>query len=243
MPKLSKRKRQLKEIHLRKNEDGTIDGDEGDENDEDEVEEPPPPARTTSQVSSGSGRSTKSSTRNNGSHLPPPPAPVSAEPVWVQCNTCDKWRSLPCTVDPSSLPDIWTCNLNIYDPTRATCDAAEENYNKEEDVHAPQKAFLRNWVRRLKCADRAENRLTASTRGKKRKTDVEWIRCSNPSCGKWRALTRNIDSSILLSKLHKNRQFNEGAAWYCSMNSWDESFASCSAPQEALWNCRWNLNG
>lgn len=227
MPKLSKRKRQLKEIHSRKNEDGTAD-DSGDDNEEEEQEEVRPAV--------SNNRSSKG-TRASSS------AQANAEPVWVQCNTCDKWRSLPSTVDPNSLPDIWTCDLNVYDPERANCEAPEENYNKEDDVNAPQKSFLRLWLKRLRCADRAESRLGMSTRAKKRKTEVEWVRCCNPACGKWRSLTRNIDSATMISKMYKNKHFVDNGAWYCSMNSWDESTASCSAPQEPLWNCRWNLNG
>jgi hypothetical protein len=64
--------------------------------------------------------------------------------VWVQCNDCDKWRSLPSTVDPTTLPDIWTCNLNIYDPERANCEAPEETFGKEEELQdLPLKAFFK----------------------------------------------------------------------------------------------------
>lgn len=42
--------------------------------------------------------------------------------VWVQCNTCDKWRALPNTVDPALLPDIWFCELNSYDTDRNCCE-------------------------------------------------------------------------------------------------------------------------
>eukprot|EP00981_Chlorochromonas_danica_P001681 scaffold369_cov177-Ochromonas_danica.AAC.14 len=241
MPKLSKRKRQLKEIHQRKSEEGNGDGENNsaaDENEEEEVEEPPP---KPVQPSSSGGRNTKSAAK--ASAAAQSQAQPANEPVWVQCNNCDKWRSLPSTVDPNTLPDIWTCDLNVYDPARANCEAPEENYNKEDDVHAPQRQFLRVWIKRLRSSDRAEHRLATNTRVKKRKSEVEWIRCSNPSCGKWRAISRNIDSNVLLTKFFKNKHFAEqGGAWYCCMNSWDETMASCSAPQEPLWNCRWNLN-
>jgi hypothetical protein len=77
--------------------------------------------------------------------------------------------------------------------------------------------------------------------GKKRKQDNEWIQCSNPSCGKWRALSRNIDASHLLKRMNRGRVYGGDGQWFCSMNSWDETTASCSAPQEPLWNCKWNL--
>eukprot|EP00600_Ochromonadales_sp_CCMP1393_P004079 CAMPEP_0174995692 /NCGR_PEP_ID=MMETSP0004_2-20121128/24307_1 /TAXON_ID=420556 /ORGANISM="Ochromonas sp., Strain CCMP1393" /LENGTH=663 /DNA_ID=CAMNT_0016250017 /DNA_START=310 /DNA_END=2301 /DNA_ORIENTATION=+ len=170
---------------------------------------------------------------------------VEDEKVWVQCNECDKWRALPSSVDPDSLPDIWTCDMNHYDPLRMSCGAPEESYKlPEEEQHVPLKSFLKVWTKKLKCTDRAENRLStaAQTRGKKRKLDAEWIQCSNPSCGKWRAVTRNIETANLLKRLNKGRHFGGEGVWYCSMNSWDETTASCAAPQEPLWNARWNLN-
>lgn len=238
MPKLSRRKRQLKEISSsRKTEDG-----EGSDNEEEEqeevVEEPVAPSRgrksAKDKAAAAAAAAKSSSTQSE-----------AKEPLWVQCNTCDKWRLLPSTVDPESLPDIWTCDLNVYDPNRNSCDAAEESYGKEEDMKdLPLKSFFKLWVKKLKNADRAEAKMgaPAMTRNRKRKLDVEWIRCCNPSCGKWRAISRGIDTSAMLKKLNKNKRFGGEPLWFCSMNAWDDPTASCAAPQEPLWNCRWNLN-
>lgn len=291
MPKLSKRKRQLKELlQARRSEDGAlIESDGNSVNDEtgtedDEATKFSQSSTITAQAAIGavpvktevvvegrrSGNRAKNlsvpqNSTNTGSEKSSNNNSSNAkEPVWAQCNNCDKWRSLPPTVDPNSLPDIWTCDMNIYDPTRANCEAPEEQYEKEEDqATSQQKAYLRLWLKRMRSADRAEARLNIGNgRGagasmmKKKKPEIEWIRCSNPSCGKWRAISRNIDSNLLLSKLHKNRHFGEdefsgggswggaaggGGVWYCSMNSWDETTASCAAPQDPLWNCAWNL--
>ena len=177
-------------------------------------------------------------------------AAIEEERVWVQCNACEKWRSLPSNVDPSSLPDIWNCSLNTYDPLRMTCAAPEESYKQlEEESHVQLKNFLRSWVRRLKDGDRAESRLpsAAVTRGRKRKNENEWIQCCNPSCRKWRAVSRGIELPAMLKRMYKRKDSfwagDKGGdlQWFCSMNSWDDSTASCAAPQEPLWNCRWNL--
>ncbi|KAK8808774.1 hypothetical protein WA588_004416 [Blastocystis sp. NMH] len=48
-------------------------------------------------------------------------------------------------------------------------------------------------------------------------TGDRWIRCQNPFCGKWRYLPPEIDVP-------------EGL-WFCIMNTWDESVASCDCPQ------------
>jgi hypothetical protein len=135
--------------------------------------------------------------------------------------------------------------LNSYDPERAHCDAPEESYSREEDNQdLPLKGFLKLWLKKLKNADRAETRMAtpAMTRARKRKADVEYIRCSNPSCGKWRAISRGIETQALLKKLNKNKRFGGESVWYCSMNSWDDTQASCAAPEEPFWDCRWNLS-
>nr|CAB3267895.1 zinc finger CW-type PWWP domain protein 1-like [Phallusia mammillata] len=46
--------------------------------------------------------------------------------VWVQCGAkdCLKWRFLPNCVDPSSLPEYWTCALNT-DTEQNSCSAPE----------------------------------------------------------------------------------------------------------------------
>lgn len=294
MPKLSKRKRQLKEIHVRKGDEGD-NGQEYEEGDEESVDsqsleqipasqqqqQPAPasaassaPMSTVGQRSSarqqsqkqvkaesaatgstnatssrgGSGEGKRESRGQNSHTLAISQASsdkvASDNKVWVQCNRCDKWRSLPMTVDPKTLPEVWTCELNIYDPVRMNCDAPEEEYTKEEEQQdLALKAFFKVWTKRLKSGDRAEARLSSSavTRNKKRRMDTEWIQCSNPSCGKWRAISKGIESANLIKRLNKNKRFGGDTNWYCAMNSWDDTTASCAAPQEPLWNCRWNL--
>lgn len=40
---------------------------------------------------------------------------------WAQCDTCRKWRRLPDFVDPKKLPAKWYCDMNKFDPARASC--------------------------------------------------------------------------------------------------------------------------
>lgn len=51
---------------------------------------------------------------------------------WVQCDRCGKWRALPATVDSSSLPDIWWCEMNTYDAEHNRCDQPEEGEKKKQ---------------------------------------------------------------------------------------------------------------
>eukprot|EP00428_Durinskia_dybowskii_P069097 CAMPEP_0170405264 /NCGR_PEP_ID=MMETSP0117_2-20130122/27084_1 /TAXON_ID=400756 /ORGANISM="Durinskia baltica, Strain CSIRO CS-38" /LENGTH=254 /DNA_ID=CAMNT_0010662359 /DNA_START=33 /DNA_END=794 /DNA_ORIENTATION=+ len=254
MPKLSRRKRQLKNLFAKNL--GRSSADEGEEVEGSNVEEGDEEssggedeekgaqdaakpatgrsARLAQKQAAAVTASSSSATEQKADEIPA----AGGEPVWVQCNTCDKWRSLPSTVDPEKLPDIWTCDLNIYDSERNNCEAPEESYkNAAEEQHVPLKNFLKVWAKKLKCADRAETRLSSAgqTRGKKRKVDSEWIKCSSPSCGKWRAVPRTIETATILKRLNKARHYGGDGVWYCSMNSWDETTASCAAPQEPIW--------
>jgi len=158
--------------------------------------------------------------------------------TWVECDKCKKWRRLRGVVDERKLPPKWYCSMNKNDPERARCSAPEEEYDA---AHTPESAadartrkHLRVWVRRLQCNEQYESRQPTLTRGKKRaaasssKEPHEWIRCCNPSCGKWRAVLRIMDA-----KQNVIDRTNNGE-WYCVMNTWDEKTASCAAPQENL---------
>jgi len=51
---------------------------------------------------------------------------------WAQCNKCEKWRTLPPTIKPETLPDMWTCEMNVWDPVRSSCDIEEEPWDESE---------------------------------------------------------------------------------------------------------------
>jgi len=158
--------------------------------------------------------------------------------TWVQCDKCRKWRRLRGVVDAKKLPSKWYCNMNKGDPDRASCSALEEDYAEgggtvESATDQRTRKHLRLWVRRLKSNSAYEARQSIMTRGKRRsavagaKEPYQWIRCCNPSCGKWRSLLRCIDATSLID----NCKHGE---WYCVLNTWDEKMASCAAPQENL---------
>lgn len=43
------------------------------------------------------------------------------DPLWVQCNKCQKWRRLPLGTDPASVTSDWSCDVYTFQPTRARC--------------------------------------------------------------------------------------------------------------------------
>ena len=140
-------------------------------------------------------------------------------------------------VDEKKLPTKWYCNMNRNDPEHARCLAPEEDYDTQQTpesaADARTRKHLRVWVRRLQCQEAYEARQPTLTRSKKRvaattmKDPDEWVRCCNPSCGKWRAVLRFMDAKTVMDRS------KDGKEWYCVMNTWDEKMASCAAP------CRW----
>lgn len=125
-PKVARRKKQPKEQQLHSEVAVSRKADAGDEDDYDDDEETAQemekPVTSTSRVSKSSAAglaAVNNSCDKASSSLPP-----EDDRVWVQCNTCDKWRALPSTVDPALLPDIWFCELNIYDLARNCCEVS-----------------------------------------------------------------------------------------------------------------------
>jgi hypothetical protein len=55
---------------------------------------------------------------------------------WVQCERpeCLKWRKLPSWLQDDQLPEKFTCELNKWVPSDASCDVPEENYAEEITV-------------------------------------------------------------------------------------------------------------
>lgn len=158
------------------------------------------------------------------------------EQDWVQCDSCTKWRKLPSRKDPlhpGTLPDKWICSMNSWAPVQASCSAAEETTTSTAGVPACAMK-IRVWVRRLRAAERFETlRTSPGIREYVRHLEdrepgeVDWIRCCNPNCGKWRACLRSMNGRAVR---HKH------PLWYCWMNFWDDPRASCSAPQEKAFS-------
>ena len=88
--------------------------------------------------------------------------------------------------------------------------------------------YFKYWVTRLNSINEAEKKLTRTRAGKNMRIDpntkIEWIKCSNPNCGKWRALPSYLKSSSVLEMCDNT--------WFCVLNTWDEGMASCAAHQE-----------
>lgn len=55
----------------------------------------------------------------------PPEQPTS----WVQCEQCKKWRRVPWHIDVDSLPEVWDCAMNTWDPDSANCVISQDLYD------------------------------------------------------------------------------------------------------------------
>ena len=206
-----------------------------------------------------------------------------AEPQWVQCDGCQKWRRVPHYVDVASLPDRWFCAMNRWDPLRNSCAAPEETAEEqlapkkrrgpapgkparrapesagakrgrnqytarrdaEERARAEARAAGRPWPppggfrweparpspqRPPRSPPRGPSTNAAQVRGgapylqaarpPKPKPVWNWVQCERAACRKWRRLPLSLKPEALPD------------AWVCSMNTWDQRFASCEAAQE-----------
>jgi len=206
-----------------------------------------------------------------------------AEPQWVQCDGCQKWRRVPHYVDVASLPDRWFCAMNRWDPLRNSCAAPEETAEEqlapkkrrgpapgkparrapesagakrgrnqytarrdaEERARAEARAAGRPWPppggfrweparpspqRPPRSPPRGPSTNAAQARGgapylqaarpPKPKPVWNWVQCERAACRKWRRLPLSLKPEALPD------------AWVCSMNTWDQRFASCEAAQE-----------
>ena len=59
---------------------------------------------------------------------------------WVQCEKCDKWRTVAAHIPLNSLPSSFVCADNYWDPEKADCAAAEVTYAAVTPTVAPTPA-------------------------------------------------------------------------------------------------------
>ncbi|KAL3942197.1 MAG: hypothetical protein SGBAC_003576 [Bacillariaceae sp.] len=61
------------------------------------------------------------------------------ERQWVQCDECKKWRVLPSRMEALSLPEVWRCTMNHWDPERADCTASEQTLKQVQKERRREK--------------------------------------------------------------------------------------------------------
>ncbi|GMI44887.1 hypothetical protein TrCOL_g3152 [Triparma columacea] len=194
--------------------------------------------------------------------LPPPPNPRSRRPV-VPTFYVDDSEGRSLLADPRFTADnsIVTFPPNDDD---SSIEAPQNDFDEEDDDEDDEYNFkipkggsedncrehLRVWVRRLQSTAQAltSHQQLGSTRTRQRTVAASssdnpdfpytWVQCSNPSCGKWRALARGIELKEILGE-----NGSTASQWYCVQNWWDEKLSSCAAPQEHLPDESFNNKG
>ena len=58
------------------------------------------------------------------------------EEQWVQCDACKKWRNVPHSIDPQTLPDRWECKDNTWNSAMASCAAKETSVTDDTNKTA-----------------------------------------------------------------------------------------------------------
>ncbi|CAL0301599.1 unnamed protein product [Lupinus luteus] len=53
-------------------------------------------------------------------------APQLIAENWVACDSCEKWRLLPTSINPNQLPEKWVCSMQNWLPGMNRCDISEE---------------------------------------------------------------------------------------------------------------------
>jgi len=130
---------------------------------------------------------------------------------WVQCDRCKKWRKLPSRVSAKKLPDVWYCEMTTWGRKKVTCDTPVQSTNKSKSSSSTTTS----------SSSRNRKKDEENNNDKKKKVQkLEWVQCE--TCLTWRKLPFTIKASSLPDK------------WYCTMNYWDKTRASCSAPQEIV---------
>ena len=82
------------------------------------AKKPKKPKKPKKEASSAEAKTSSKSSKPN--------ANAKVEVQWVQCDSCAAWRIVPPSIDANKLPDRWHCEMNTWDPKRASCSAAEE---------------------------------------------------------------------------------------------------------------------
>jgi len=116
------------------------------------------------------------------------------ETEWVQCDSCGKWRVLPDNVTVSSLPNLWYCQMNMYDPKRRSCEAVEQT----------AKQALKDRKRARKRAKRMEQRVIEAEAQQQQQQQQQ------PPPEKESIATSTLSSSTTTTKKSKKHQLSAG---------------------------------
>ena len=180
---------------------------------------------------------------------------------WVQCDKCDKWRTVPGEIDADSLPDSWFCEMDTWSKGGGSCDIPEStDLDPDTDLYADDDALVggdmsaaaSELAPRSKSKSRSRSRNSAGVGGTGTGTGRDSLGGHGPEAdapygysadGKHLAmppLPIVTIEWIACSKCDKWRTYPSGVIdidpenddFTCQDNTWAPQFADCSVPEE-----------
>mmetsp|Transcript_17948 Transcript_17948/g.36785 ORF Transcript_17948/g.36785 Transcript_17948/m.36785 type:complete len:508 (-) Transcript_17948:295-1818(-) len=76
---------------------------------------------------------------------------------WVQCERCEKWRSLPSWKATSDLPDKWSCHMNTWDANQSRCDQPELGHSSIEKSTSSANVFVVGALLDVRCSKKKKS--------------------------------------------------------------------------------------
>jgi hypothetical protein len=179
-------------------------------------------------------------------------APIIDQVNWVQCNKCTKWRKVPGSIDVESLPDIWYCNLNTWEPLMAKCSVKEDS--TEPSIISPQ-LITEDDYEKSNIANNRPKRAASSTNISQQQQHSQSFATSNNQTHNQRNSSKEIITDQPGNKgIKKVTQWVQcerrnckkwrkvpvtidfeslPEKWFCEMNIWNVDRASCDGPEES----------
>lgn len=56
--------------------------------------------------------------------------------TWIQCDNCNKWRSIPSDYNVPKDDETWYCEMNNWNSYNSCLKEVEQEYESEEDVYS-----------------------------------------------------------------------------------------------------------
>ncbi|CAM9922175.1 unnamed protein product, partial [Choristocarpus tenellus] len=171
---------------------------------------------------------------------------------WVQCDHahCNKWRRLAPGMDLDSV-DKWYCEMNTWDPARATCSAPEEideqvvgsRVGTVGRTDSVAEAAAPSGSRTLRGSSKRPRASSGAELGGGRSIDggaSGGEGGSRATGGKGRGKAKKVEQQwVCCDHCEKWRKLGPGVEkdslpekWYCSMNTWGP-YSSCEFEEEA----------
>ena len=162
----------------------------------------------------------KSSSPRGGAAAVPVPA-VLVQVDWVECTKCKRWRKVPSDI-AKTLPDVWYCTMNNWNPLTNKCSVKEETDETPFFPIIGLGSEVTHAIAPVKPKGQPGRKAAVPPPGSGApvKKVTQWVQCERRNCKKWRKVPMHVNMKTMPEK------------WYCEMNTWDLDRASCDAGED-----------